>query len=106
MVPIAETVHAETCLIHRDTCHFGHFNTYVGLVTCVLNVMEFIMCTGAVKVTPAHSHVDFDLSQRHGLPLVTIFTDDGCLIDVPQPFLVIPQSSVTNAGGISKLNST
>jgi len=47
-------------------------------------------CAGAVKVTPAHSHVDFELSQRHGLPLVHIIDDDGHLINVPQPFTVIP----------------
>jgi len=50
-----------------------------------------MLCTGAVKVTPAHSHADFELSQRHVLPLIHIFDDDGRLINVPQSFLVIPQ---------------
>ena len=48
-----------------------------------------MICIGAVKVTPAHSHVDFELSQRHSLPLVHIIGDDGRLINVPQSFLVI-----------------
>jgi len=45
-------------------------------------------------VTPAHSHVDFELSQRHNLPLVRIIGDDGCLVNVPQSFLVISPSFV------------
>jgi len=45
-----------------------------------------------VKVTPAHNHVDFELSQRHDLPIVHIIDDDGRLINVPQSFLVIPQN--------------
>ena len=52
------------------------------------------MCTGAVKVTPAHSHIDFELSQRHDLPLVHIIDDDGRLINVPQSFLVISQITI------------
>jgi len=51
----------------------------------------FVSHTGAVKVTPAHNHVDFELSQRHDLPLVHIIDDDGRLINVPQSFLVIAQ---------------
>jgi len=46
------------------------------------------MCAGAVKITPAHSQADFELSQRHNLPLVHILDDAGCLINVPQAFLV------------------
>ena len=41
-------------------------------------------------MTPAHSHIDYELSRRHDLPLVHIFDDDGRLINVPQHFLVIP----------------
>ena len=40
-------------------------------------------------MTPAHSHADFELAQRHNLPLVHIFDDDGRLINVPQSFTVI-----------------
>jgi len=45
--------------------------------------------TGAVKVTPAHSHADFEMSRRHSLPLVHVIDDDGRLINVPQTFMVI-----------------
>ena len=33
--------------------------------------------TGAVGVTPAHSFVDFDIAQRHDLPLVQVIGEDG-----------------------------
>jgi valyl-tRNA synthetase len=33
--------------------------------------------TGAVKVTPAHDHNDFDTGKRHGLPMIEIFDLDG-----------------------------
>ena len=37
--------------------------------------------TGAVKVTPAHDPNDFKCGRRHGLPEITIFTDDGKMAD-------------------------
>ncbi len=33
--------------------------------------------TGVVKITPAHDPNDFEVGQRHDLPLVRVFTDDG-----------------------------
>ncbi|XP_020671012.3 valine--tRNA ligase [Pogona vitticeps] len=47
--------------------------------------MEF--GTGAVKITPAHDQNDYEVGLRHGLPFVTIFDEDGYLINVPPPFL-------------------
>ncbi len=35
--------------------------------------------TGAMTITPAHSFDDFDLAQKHGLPIVTIIDEDGKL---------------------------
>jgi len=35
--------------------------------------------TGAVKVTPAHDPNDFEIAQRHGLPSVTVMTEDGVI---------------------------
>ena len=37
--------------------------------------MEF--GTGAVKITPAHDPNDFEVGQRHNLPIVRVFTYDG-----------------------------
>ena len=33
--------------------------------------------TGVVKITPAHDPNDFEVGQRHGLPIVRVFTYDG-----------------------------
>jgi len=35
--------------------------------------------TGAVKITPSHDPVDFEISQRQGLPLVNILNDDATI---------------------------
>ena len=35
--------------------------------------------TGAVKVTPAHDQVDYEIGQRHNLPQINILTPDGRL---------------------------
>ena len=35
--------------------------------------------SGAVKMTPAHDHNDFEIGKRHGLDFVNIFNDDGTL---------------------------
>ena len=37
--------------------------------------MEF--GTGAVKITPGHDPNDFEVGQRHNLPVLRVFTDDG-----------------------------
>ena len=33
--------------------------------------------TGALKVTPGHDPVDFEIGQRHNLPAVTVIGPDG-----------------------------
>ena len=35
--------------------------------------------SGAVKMTPAHDHNDFEIGKRHSLDFVNIFNDDGTL---------------------------
>uniref|UniRef100_R4GB05 valine--tRNA ligase n=1 Tax=Anolis carolinensis TaxID=28377 RepID=R4GB05_ANOCA len=47
--------------------------------------MEF--GTGAVKITPAHDQNDYEVGLRHGLNFITIFDEDGYLINVSPPFL-------------------
>ncbi len=45
--------------------------------------MEF--GTGALKVTPGHDIVDFEIGERHNLPIVTIIGFDGCMTDEAGP---------------------
>lgn len=35
--------------------------------------------SGAVKITPAHDHNDFNIGKKHGLEFINIFNDDGTL---------------------------
>lgn len=42
--------------------------------------------TGAVKITPAHDHNDFELGQRHQLPLVQMLDDEGRVPNDPTLF--------------------
>ncbi len=39
--------------------------------------------TGALKITPAHDKADFEIGQRHHLPLIEVITADG-KIDCPE----------------------
>ncbi len=43
--------------------------------------------TGAVKVTPAHDPVDFEVSQRQGLPLVNILNLDATMNENAGPYV-------------------
>jgi len=42
--------------------------------------------TGAVKVTPAHDPVDFQLAKRHDLEILNIMTGDAHMTNVPEPY--------------------
>jgi valyl-tRNA synthetase len=43
--------------------------------------------TGCVKITPAHDFNDYEMGQRHDLPIMTIFTFDGHLTHhVPEQY--------------------
>lgn len=40
--------------------------------------------TGAVKITPAHDLLDFEISQRHNLPLIEVINENGKIIDAKE----------------------
>lgn len=44
--------------------------------------------TGAVKITPSHDFNDYETGLRHKLEFKSVFNDEGCLINVPQEFMV------------------
>ncbi|MEW6033558.1 MAG: valine--tRNA ligase [Chloroflexota bacterium] len=48
--------------------------------------VELSFGTGAVKITPAHDPVDFEVSQRQGLPLVNIFHPDATMNENAGPY--------------------
>ena len=42
--------------------------------------------TGAVKVTPAHDHTDFETGERHDLPRIDVMTDDARMNAAAGPY--------------------
>jgi valyl-tRNA synthetase len=42
--------------------------------------------TGCVKVTPAHDPNDFEMGQRHNLPMITVMNKDGSMNENAGPF--------------------
>jgi valyl-tRNA synthetase len=42
--------------------------------------------TGAVKVTPGHDFTDFEIGQRHGLPIVNAMNDDATMNEHAGPY--------------------
>jgi HAD superfamily hydrolase (TIGR01509 family) len=43
--------------------------------------------TGAVKVTPAHSPIDFELGKKHDLEIINVIDEDGKMTgDIPEKF--------------------
>jgi len=42
--------------------------------------------TGALKVTPAHDHNDYEIGQRHSLPEIQVVDLDGKMINVPEAY--------------------
>ena len=43
------------------------------------DVVDPAFGTGAVKITPAHDHDDYETGQRHGLPMTTILDDAAAI---------------------------
>ncbi|KAK6627596.1 hypothetical protein RUM44_010074 [Polyplax serrata] len=88
---VVATTRVETMLgdvavaVHPDDPRFSHLHgkfvvhPFCGRklpIICDTYVsMEF--GTGAVKITPAHDHNDYDIGRRHKLPLITIIDEEG-----------------------------
>lgn len=71
--------------VHPDDERYGHLigkNVMLPIVGRKVPVIaddtvEPGFGTGAVKVTPAHDATDYDIGQRHGLPMPTVIDFDG-----------------------------
>lgn len=50
--------------------------------------------TGAVKITPAHDHNDYDCGKRHNLPFVEMMDDEGNITGVSAQFKVWKEGSL------------
>jgi valyl-tRNA synthetase len=50
------------------------------------SVIDMHFGTGAVKVTPAHSSVDFEIAQKHNLAILNVINDRAEMVNVPQKY--------------------
>jgi valyl-tRNA synthetase len=50
------------------------------------DVVEQSFGTGAVKITPAHDHADYETGQRHHIPIIDVMNDDGTINQVGGPY--------------------
>ncbi|MEN3026380.1 MAG: valine--tRNA ligase [Chlorobiota bacterium] len=98
-IPVAtvrpETIFADVAVaIHPED---ERYKTYVGRRVRVPLTDRFVPViedeavdptfgTGALKVTPAHDPLDFEIGQRHGLPLLVCLTPEGVLNELAGPF--------------------
>ncbi|KAJ6652878.1 hypothetical protein lerEdw1_010536 [Lerista edwardsae] len=91
-LPVA-TTRPETMLgdvavaVHPDDSRYTHLHgkrlchPFTGRLLPIItdSMVEQDMGTGAVKVTPAHSHADYELGHGHGLPSVSVIAEDGTM---------------------------
>uniref|UniRef100_A0AAV2K459 valine--tRNA ligase n=1 Tax=Knipowitschia caucasica TaxID=637954 RepID=A0AAV2K459_KNICA len=63
--------------VHGRQCRHPFTGSLLPIITD--RIVDMQLGTGAVKVTPAHDHSDFLLSQRHNLPRVTVIGEDGTM---------------------------
>lgn len=63
--------------VHGKSCRHPFADRLLPVITDPMVDME--LGTGAVKVTPAHDHADFLLSQRHCLPRLSVIGGDGTM---------------------------
>jgi len=52
------------------------------------DAVDFEFGTGVLKVTPAHDKVDYEIGQRHSLPIIDVLNPDGTLNELAGPDFV------------------
>jgi valyl-tRNA synthetase len=91
-IPVAtirpETILGDTAVaVHPDDERYRH---YIG-ATCLVPILnrpipvihdtyvDMAFATGALKITPGHDPADFEIGQRHGLPIVNVLNTDATM---------------------------
>ncbi|OGM75154.1 valine--tRNA ligase [Candidatus Woesebacteria bacterium RIFOXYB1_FULL_38_16] len=60
-------------------------NRQIPIISDSLVEMEF--GTGALKITPAHDTTDFEIGQRHQLPIISVIDSSGFMINTPKKYV-------------------
>jgi len=80
--------------VHPEDERFGHLlgrkvvlpGVERSIPVIVDNVVDREFGTGAVKVTPAHDPVDYELGKRHNLPEIDVITGQGLMSENAGPY--------------------
>lgn len=51
------------------------------------SLVELETGTGALKITPAHDPTDFEIGQKHKLPIISVIDDSGRMIGTPEKYI-------------------
>ena len=91
-IPVAttrpETILGDTAVaVHPDDERYGQYIGKVALVPMLDREIPIIaddyvdisFGTGALKVTPGHDPNDFEIGQRHGLPIINVMNKDATM---------------------------
>lgn len=88
-----ETIMADTAIaVHPEDDRFKHLvgkNALIPLIDKPIPILadDYVdreFGTGALKITPAHDQNDYEVGQRHHLPVVDILNEDGTLNEAAQ----------------------
>jgi valyl-tRNA synthetase len=97
---IVSTTRPETMLgdtgvaVHPDDPRYSHLVGTIAILPIVErelpivgdSAIEMEFGTGALKVTPGHDPVDFDIGTRHRLPVITIIGPEGRMTQEAGPY--------------------
>jgi valyl-tRNA synthetase len=98
-IPVAttrpETILGDTAVaVHPDderyrhligkTCLVPMLNRTIPVIQDTYVSMEF--GTGALKITPGHDPNDFEIGQRHGLPIISVLNSDATMSQAAGPY--------------------
>ncbi|KAK9942995.1 hypothetical protein M0R45_008626 [Rubus argutus] len=102
-----ETMLGDTAIaVHPDDVRYQHlhgkhaihpFNGRRIRIICDAILVDPEFGTGAVKITPAHDHNDFNVGKRHNLEFINIFTEDGKMNEDCGEFAGMPRFIARNA---------
>ncbi|XP_034837656.1 valine--tRNA ligase-like isoform X1 [Maniola hyperantus] len=85
-----ETMLGDTAVaVHPDDNRYKHLRgkkilhpfRSTGIPIIFDNFVDMSFGTGAVKITPAHSKVDYEIAKKHNLPLLQVISENGLIIN-------------------------
>jgi valyl-tRNA synthetase len=90
-----ETIMADTAIaVHPGDERYAHLRGAKARVPVINREIPIIedeaidpaFGSGALKVTPGHDQTDFEIGERHGLPIVNVMNPDGTLNEEAGPY--------------------